>query len=183
MLKHLKTSDIKNAMYGGTQLSAVYKGTTPIWTATSGKINSLVLNNTEYRRAPANGGCTRGTRYDLAFQGIHEIDDPGRQYCCQYWNKTIGVWEPASAETMWADDWVTQPGVPFDFRCTWIYACSASGTPGRVQGRMRFRLSDGTEGDWVEAPPAFYNADDEEQEVLHEILLPESEYEECLKEP
>ena len=171
----LTTSTITNAMYGGTQLSAVYKGATPIWTATVEKLNSLVLSNTNYRRAPSNGGCTRGTRYDLAFQGIHNLDDPGRQYCCQYFNKLNSQWEPLSADTYWENDAATQPGVPFDFRCTWIYSCSPSGTPGRVQGRMRFRLSDGTVGEWKLSPPALYTSDEEEPEVFIDDPPNESE--------
>ena len=154
----LNINTITNAMHGSTQLSAVYKGATPIWVPVhdNEKINSLILNNTEYRKAPSNGGCTRGTRYDLAFQGIHNLDDPTREYCCQYFDKTNNQWVPTNPENYWAADGVTQPGVPFDFRCTWIYACSPSGTPGRVQGRMRFRLPDGTVGNWVLAPPALF---------------------------
>ena len=40
---------------------------------------------------------------------------------------------------------------------------------------MRYRLSDGTELDWVESPPAFFNADEEYPEVFVDDPQNESE--------
>ena len=168
MLTQLKTSDIKNAMYGSTQLSAVYKGHRLIWQGVGGTPNSLQLVDTYYKKAPSSGGCTRGNRYDLHFHGAHTIEDPGREFTCQYFNSYSMQWLPADYDIYWVLDTFTTPGVGFDFRCTWIYNCGSSGTPPRVQGRMRYRLSDGTELDWAYSPPALFDADEEYQEVFIE---------------
>lgn len=153
MLTQLRTSDIKNAMYGGIQLSAVYKGNTLIWKGDSITPNTLQLVTTYYKKAPSSGGCTRGNRYDLHFHGVHNIEDPGRQVTCQYWEPRLAQWSPTNYEDFWSLDTFTQPGVSFDFRCYWIYQCGSSGTPSRHQGRMRYRLSDGTQLDWAYSPP------------------------------
>jgi len=138
------------------------------------KLNSLTLNYTQYRKSPSTGGCTRGARYDLAFQGIHGIDDPDREFACQWYNAPYARWEPASL--MWQKDVLTTVNVPFDFRCVYIYRCSSSGQPSRDIGRMKFRLPDGTEGEWQQAP-AFYDQDEEQDEVSIDLPIDESELE------
>ena len=156
MLTQLRTRDIKNAMYGSTQLSAVYKGATPIWTATvePDPTLSLQLTNSYYKQSSSQpGGCSSGIRYDLEFEGIHNLNDPGRMFTCQCWNEAHGNWTPANPDAYWTADTFTQPGVPFSFPCDWLIYCTALGTPDRKQGRMRFRSSAGKVGDWVEAPP------------------------------
>ena len=172
----LNISNIKDAKLGSTDLSAVYKGSTLIWTGASDP-PSVQLGNTYYKKAPSSGGCTRGNRYDLHFAGVHNIDDPGREVVCQYFEPRLGQWSPVDYEPYWSPDDFMQPGVSFDFRCFYIYQCGSSGTPSRHQGRMKFRLSDGTETEWAVSPPAFFNADDEPPEVFIDDPLNESELE------
>ena len=133
----LNVSNITNAMYGGTQLSAVYKGSTPIWTAAPDYV--LTLGRGRYVRN-GTAGCTRGNRYDVYVTGIHNIDDPGRTYNAQY-QTTPGNW--LGDPDRWMDDHAT-PNVNFDMR-TVLYACNAGGS---VTTRMRYKLSDGTVMDW-----------------------------------
>ena len=179
------TSVIQNMYVDGASATRAYMGSQKVWDISDvpdpgpppDPTPSLQLSNTFFQRAPSNGGCTRGTRYDLRFAGIHNIDDPGREFTCQYWNTLNSGWFPLDPDTYWTLDTYTQSGVSFELRCFWIYVCTPSGTPSRVQGRMRYRLSDGTLTEWVESPPAFYDVDDEEPEVFIDDPPNESEIE------
>lgn len=151
-------------MHGGTQLSAVYYGSTPIWIASIAP-PSVQLLNTYYAKA-SSGTCMKGTLYNLYFHGVHNINDPGRQYTCQYREPINGQWYPTNFQDYWSADYYTQPLVEWNLECIWIYQCNESGAPYRHQGRIKFRLSDGTELDWVSAPPAFFDADEEYPEVF-----------------
>ena len=143
MLTQLRTSDIKNAMYGSTQLSAVYKGSTLIWDGVAGE---LVLTRAYFKLSGNSSGCTRGTnRFDLRVLGTHTYDDPGRSYNIQYdLNNGFG-WQ--GSESNWVDDIYTTTGVPFD---VWgAPLCTNTSTPEfNTWCRMRFKLSDGTETEW-----------------------------------
>lgn len=132
----LNTNTITNAMYGDTQLSAVYKGDTKIWEAKP--VYTLTLGAARWVRN-GTGGCTRGNRYDLYIQGIHNIDLV-REYQAQYVNGahwTTGTWRPDS---------FTAPNVNFDLRTGEYYCTSSTGSA--PTARMRFRLSDGTVTSW-----------------------------------
>jgi hypothetical protein len=132
----LNTNTITNAMYGDTQLSAVYKGDTKIWEAKS--VYTLTLGAARWVRN-GTGGCTRGNRYELYITGIHNIDLV-REYECNYLQG--GIWITGT----WRNDTFTLPNVNFDLR-TLDYMCtnSAGSAP---TARMRFRLSDGTVTSW-----------------------------------
>ena len=149
----LNISNIKDAKYGGTQLSAVYKGSTPIWTAAPDYV--LTLGACRWQRNGA-GGCTRGSRYEVTVTGIHNIDDPGRTYNVQYQND-FAQWIGD------ADRWVADPATPnvnFDFRTT-FYICVSSASGG-VTTRMRYKLSDGTVMDWSYGYAVLKESEDED---------------------
>ena len=139
----LHTSNIKDAKLGSNQLSAVYKGSTLIWTASAG---DLVLTRAYFKYMPSSGGCQRGqSAFHLRVLGTHTYDDPGRQYNIQYNLNNGLVWE--GSESNWVDDLSTTPGVPFDVRGA--NYCTTTSTPEfDTTCRMRFRLSDGIVTDW-----------------------------------
>lgn len=164
----LTISSITNAMYGGTPLSAVYKGSTPIWTPPA---YYVTVTDTYYVKT-SSGSCTRGTRYDMQFEGIHNVDHPDREVAFQYFNPSTLKWVPEDLSGRWQKDSVypnTQPNVNFSFRCYYIYKCSSTPNPAREQGRMRIRLPDGTEF-WGESRPAFYDSSEEPEETFIEPL-------------
>ena len=139
----LNISNIKDAKFGSTDLSAVYKGSTLIWDGVAGE---LVLTRAYFKRNSSSSACTRPlTRYDLRVVGTHTYDDPGRQYNIQYNLNNGLVWE--GSESNWVDDLSTTPGVPFDVRGA--NYCTTTSTPEfDTTCRMRFRLSDGIVTDW-----------------------------------
>ena len=166
----LKSNTITNAKFGNTDLSAVYKGSTQIWTAAPDL--SLVLNNTFFVKNPSSSVCTRGSRYDLAFQGICYSDDPSFEIVCQYYSSLNNGWIPAgdlSAYWSLGSIWGIQSAVPFNFSCTYIYTCNSSGTPARFQGRMKARTSDGNETEWAYSPPTSFKEGEEVPEVFTEL--------------
>ena len=136
----LNISNIKDAKFGSTPLSAVYMGSTNIWQATPDPV--LTLTGSRWQRN-GSGGCTRGNRYEVYIQGIHNIEDPGRAYAAQYKNDYL-QW--IGDENYYLADVFTWPNVPFDLR-TQLYVCQ-SNTSGSPSCRMRYKLSDGTITEW-----------------------------------
>ena len=127
-------------MYGSTQLSAVYMGSTPIWTAAPDYV--LTLGPGRWQRN-GTGGCTRGNRFEVYVNGIHNID-VSRSYNVQYQNEQ-GQW--IGDLDFWLADVQTVTNVPFDTRIPYLYICVNSTSP-NVTTRMRYKLSDGTVMDW-----------------------------------
>lgn len=144
-MPRLRTYEIANAMYGSTQLSAVYMGNTQIWAATPDPV--LTITSGRWVRNGA-GGCTRGNRYEVYITGIHNIEDTEREIVTQYLNSQ-GSWI-GDADAYYLDVF-TQPNVNFDLR-TFQYICvtNSSGSP---TVRMRYKLSDGTITEWATWSP------------------------------
>ena len=141
----LNISNIKDAKLGSTPLSAVYMGSTNIWTATPDPV--LTITSGRWVRN-GTGGCTRGNRYEVYITGIHNIEDTGRELVTQYLND-FGSWSgDANAFVL---DTFTQPNVNFDLR-TFDYQCVSS-VGGSPTVRMRYKLSDGTITEWATWSP------------------------------
>ena len=140
----LTVNTIIDAKLGSTQLSAVYMGSTNIWKATPDPV--VTLTSSRWLRNGA-AGCTRGSRYEVWFTGIHNIDDAGRTMVTQYFNNTNWVGD----ENAWRPDICTLPNVPFDCNST-QYMCVNSVSSSPIV-RMRFKLSDGTITDWAQWNP------------------------------
>lgn len=139
----LNISNIKDAKFGSTDLSAVYKGSTLIWDGVAGE---LLLTRAYFKLNNSSSGCTRGTsRFDLRVLGTHTYDDPGRQYNIQYdLNNGFG-WQ--GSESNWVSDTYTTPGVPFDIFGAPL-CINTSTAEFNVPCRMRFKLSDGNVTNW-----------------------------------
>ena len=139
----LNISNIKDAKFGSTDLSAVYKGSTLIWDGVAGE---LVLTRAYFKFRKSSSACTRGlSRFDLRVLVTHTYDDPGRQFNIQYdLNNGVG-WQ--GSESNWVSDIYTTPGVPFDVYGAGV-CLNTSSDEFNVPCRMRFKLSDGTVTNW-----------------------------------
>ena len=169
------TSVIQNMYVDGASATRAYMGSQKVWDISDvpdpgpppdppDTTPSVQLTNTYYSRA-SGGGCMKGDLYNLQFHGVHNISDPGREVTCQYFEPLTNQWYPTNFQDYWTDATSLLPGVEWDFDCGWIFQCSSSGTPARHQGRIKFRLSDGTETDWESTPTAVFD-DDEYPEVF-----------------
>ena len=99
----LNTSTITNAMHGGTQLSAVYKGSVPIWIA-GGALPTIESGSNAgfWKNTGRSASCVAGNRsfdgyvaYNFTSQSPATAEVYFEYYAYGAWQNRYSVWVPA----------------------------------------------------------------------------------------